>query len=306
MNRSLFPAGIAFSLLAASAFAVIPTAPPTPAPAAPAAAAPAPAARARPAAPPRPPFARENQLIETGGFEMPHVTGRMPKELPGGNFLKFAQGEWVQFSSSPKALLGGMTAGLTNEIAHSGRQSLYVSFTNVKERLASVSLSTDLVPVKPSSRYHVAIWGRIDRKNPITLDQRVPVLRLHAEFFKDDHETQTGETVVRVQPIPGTPNRPLMFTSDRWTEYFADLTAPEDGAYIKVTWVWSTTSDAGLTNGVAYFDDATIEGEKVEPVETPEPTEEKPPGAPTTPAAPGASATPEAAPPAVPAPVPVK
>jgi hypothetical protein len=292
MKRLLLPAGLAFSLLADSAFAVVPVAPPTPVPA---------PARARPVLPPRPPFARDNQLIETGGFEMPRVTGRMPKELPGGNFLKFAQGEWVQFSSSPKGVLGGMTAGLTNDIAHSGRQSLYVSFDHVKEPLAAVYLSTDLIPVKAGSPYHVSIWGRIDRKNPITLDQRVPVLRLQAEFFTADHETQTGETIVKVQPIPGTPNRPLMFTSERWTEYFADLTPPEDGAFIKVTWVWSTTSDAGVTNGIAYFDDATIEGEKVEPVETPEPTDEKPPG---TPAAPGAPAAPDAATPASPAPAP--
>jgi hypothetical protein len=260
-------------------------APATPVPAPAPAATPAPAVR--PDLPPRPPFARENQLIETGGFEMPRVKGRQPQSATGTNFLRFAQGEWIQFAPNQAALGGKVSVGMTDDMAHSGRQSLYVSFDHATARLAAYTLATDLIPVKPGKPYHVSIWGRIDRKHPITLDQRVPVLRLQVDFFGEDRETQSDETNLRVQPIPGTLNRPPLFTSERWNEFFADFTAPEDAHYIKVGWSFSTTADPGDTSGTIFFDDATIEGEKVEPVEEPTTeTEVKP----AIPVAPGAAA----------------
>jgi hypothetical protein len=272
MNRLILRTALCWSLALSAALAQAPLPPPK-----------------SPTGPLLPPFARENQLIDTGGFEMPHVKGRVPKDDPQGNFIKFAQGEWIQFAENESAKKAKMSAGLTNEIARTGMQSIYVSFDHVKERLAAIFLSSELIQVKPKSPYHVSIWGRIDRKKPITLDGRVPILKVEIEFFQEDRETQTGETIVRVQPVPGTPNRPLLFSSERWSEYYVDVTPPEDGVYVKVTWYWSTTSDDGETNGVAFFDDATIEGEKVEIEPLPEPTEEKPPG---TPAAPGAPAAP--------------
>ncbi len=315
--------GALLSIATAAALAQAPAAPAAPAvpatiapPAAPAAAeAPAPEepAEALPRSPapapplvrtgaPRPAFAMENQLIKTGGFERPLVKGRMPKELKEGNFIRFTQGEWLEFWSNDSAIRGKLHAGLTNETARTGRQSLYLHFDHMTERLAEVNLASDLLAVKPNEQYRIAIFGRIDRKDPLTLDQRAPVLRLQVDFFQADRETQTGETVFKVQPIPGTPNRPLFFTSDRWSEFYVDLKAPEDAGFIKIMWTWATTPDAGKTNGVIYFDDAIIEGVKPEMIDT-EPTEDDP-AKPTVPPAPGAPAT--SAPAAPPAPAPPK
>jgi hypothetical protein len=144
---------------------------------------------------------------------------------------------------------------------------------------------SDLIPVKPGMPYRVSIWGRIDRKHPITLDQRVPVLRVQVDFFGEDKETQAGETNQKVQPIPGTLNRPPLFSSEKWGEFAADFKAPEDAHFLKLAWIWSTTADAGETNGTIFFDDATIEGEKVEPAEEPTEPEVKP----AVPVAPGAA-----------------
>jgi hypothetical protein len=157
----------------------------------------------------RPPFARENQLVETGGFELPRVKARTPKEAKEANFIKFSQGEWLELSSNDAANKGGVTVGLSNESARTGRQSLYVSFDHVKERQAAARLVSNLIPVKPVKSYHIGIWGRIDKRAPLTLDQRAPVLRVEIEYFQADGETQSGETIIKVQPIPGTPNRPL-------------------------------------------------------------------------------------------------
>lgn len=227
--------------------------------------------------------------METGGFEMPRVKGRQPQSVKGMNFLKFAQGEWIHFAPNKAALGGKVSVGLTDELAHSGRQSLYVTFDHATAQLAAYTLGSDMIPVKPGKPYHVSIWGRIDRKHPITLDQRVPVLGLQVDFFQEDRETQTGETNARIQPIPGTVNRPPLFTSERWNEFFADFTAPEDAHFIKVAWRFSTTADPGDTSGTIFFDDATVQGEKVEPPEEPTTEPEVKPAVPVAPGAPPAA-----------------
>ena len=224
----------------------------------------APRPKATPAATPRPrpQMTDERQLIETGSFDKPKVAKRSPVETVP-DLLRFTHGEWVSFGPNPAAKGSGLSTGLTNEASRTGKQSVYVNFEHVKKPGAFVVLSSGQIPVKPSLVYRVHLWGRMDAVQPIILDQRVPVLRMQVEFFQADGETGTGEPIIKVQPIPGTPNRPLFFTADRWTEFYNDATAPDDAAFVKVTWSFGTTNAEGETNGVVFFDDFGISGERV-------------------------------------------
>jgi len=80
--------------------------------------------------------------------------------------------------------------------------------------------------------------------------------------------------------MPGSRDRPPFFVSKEWREYYADMQTPEDAGYLKITWSWTSPPEAGEINGVMFFDDATLIGEKVEVPEEPEPTPEGTPAAP--------------------------
>jgi hypothetical protein len=247
-----------------------------------AAAPPAPAAATPPAqVAPKRTRAPANQILEFGSFELPRVQARMPK-LKGGNFLLFTSDEWMDFHGEPDSSHGSLVLGLTNEVARTGRQSMYIEFSKLKKPRAEAMLVSQLIPVKPDKPYRVGLWGRMDKKQPLTLDQPLPALRLQIDFFQPDGETQTGDQVFRVQPMPGSRDRPPFFISKEWREYYADMQTPEDAGYLKITWSWTSPQELGEINGVMYFDDATLIGEKVEVPE--EPTEPAPEGTPAAPA----------------------
>lgn len=225
------------------------------------------------------------QLLETGGFETPRVKARTPLSKGGTPLLSGAKPEWTIFGHVPAdAVNGSVNAGITNEVARTGKQSIFIDFQKFKGVNSGVTLAGELISVLPNKPYHISIWGRVDRKNPLTLDQRVPYLRLLVEFFQADKETQTGNPIFRVQPMPDSldkpPTRAAMFTWKNWSEYFVNTITPEDAAFMKVTWKWEAAKDPGETSGVIYFDDATIEGEpgpippeEPDPDAVPEPSE---------------------------------
>ena len=169
--------------------------------------------------------------------------------------------EWLTFKDSIKEEGGKLILGLTNEVFRTGRQCMFVQFDKLTRPITVAQLASDFVSIKPSEKYHVSIWGRIDKKLPLTLDQRVPHLKMRVDWFMADKEEQTGNVEYRVQSIPGSPNRPPMFSSTKWSEYYADIKAPEDAAFMRVTWTWETPPQAGETHGIVYFDDAGIHGE---------------------------------------------
>lgn len=241
----------------------------------------------------------ENQILEYGSFELPRVKERLPK-LKGGNFLLLTSDEWMDFRGDPDSDRGTLVIGLTNEVARTGRQSMYVEFSKLKKPRAAATMSSQLIAVKPNQPYRVGIWGRMDKKQVLTLDQPLPLLRLQVDFFQGDGETQTGDQIFRVQPMPGSRDRPPFFITKDWREYYAEVQTPEDAGFIKITWSWTAPPDAGEINGVMYFDDATLIGEKVVVPEEPEPTEPSPDGtpAPAPVPAPNAELVPPVAPPA--------
>ena len=224
-------------------------------------------------------FADEVNLLKNASFEEPAVSKRT-NERDGANPARVAtEGttSWTQFQTfvRPQDKPGGeLVVGMTNQFAHSGKQSIFVDFQNLSAQRRSF-LITDLLPVKAGQRYRVAIWGRIDAKRPLTLDQRRPMLKMDFEYFTSDPETQCERTDHSTQMIPGSLDR-LMFVSNKWTEYFRLVRTPEDAAFMKVTFRWESDKAAGVTDGAIYFDDASITavpgGESLAPVEPkPEP-----------------------------------
>ncbi len=205
--------------------------------------------------------AEPEQLLETGSFEWPPVAARKTK-AEGADMTKSAMNvEWVKFQDKPDPDGGQLLLGLTNGIAHTGRQCLFVEFNKLTKTGVTTELSSDMLPILPSHPYRVGIWGRIDKERPITLAQRTPYLKLRVDWFKEDREEQTGEVVWKAQPIPGSKNRKPLFVAHQWNEFFATVKSPEDAAFIKITWSWETPPQEGETDGVIYFDDATILGE---------------------------------------------
>jgi hypothetical protein len=211
----------------------------------------------------------EEQAFLNAGFELPKITARTPEPKGANPALpaivndqeREKQTQWAHFQTfgipEDKEGDGALVVGLTNELARSGKQSLYVDFQKLKTKGKSAFLMSDLVPVKGGNTYHVSIWGRIDRKRPLALDQRKPYLQLEATFFKAGAEEQTGDPEVRTQMIPGKQDR-LIFVSGKWNEFFGNIRTPDDAALMQITFRWQTTNDAGTTDGLIYFDDAAI------------------------------------------------
>lgn len=205
------------------------------------------------------PAAPEN-LIKNGGFEVPEVTAPT-NEREGANPSRAADGttSWTHFlapTTTQDKTGGDLIVGITNQFAHSGKQSIFIDFKEVTVQRRSF-LTTDLIPVKPGQLYRVALWGRIDAKRPLSLDQRRPLLKLDFDYFSPDTETQSEKSDHGTQIIPGSLDR-MMFFSTKWNEYYRLVRPPVDAAWMKVTFRWETDKIAGATDGVIYFDDVTV------------------------------------------------
>jgi hypothetical protein len=201
--------------------------------------------------------ATEN-LIKNPSFEEPAVKGRASWK-DGGTPINIPpeKNNWAHFQvfGPDKAGEGKFTVGLTNEFARTGKQSLFVDFDKVTGTDRRSFLMTDLMPIKPANTYRISIWGRTDKKRPLTLDQRLVYMKTEIEFFTPDMESQAGEVANRTLMVPGNTKR-LFFTSNKWTEYFTKVRAPRDAGWMKVTFRWETGREVGMTDGTIYFDDA--------------------------------------------------
>jgi len=194
---------------------------------------------------------------------------------------------WHTFSIKSQPPGGVLTAGLTNEIAHKGAQSFFVKFDNVERSYQNAVLQTVPIAVIPDTPYRLNFWGRVDKKNPLTLGERPAYLKIQIEFFKEDGTTPTGDPEYRIQSLPGSKNRDPIFTADKWNEFFLEFTPPTDATFMLVNLMFETGSNPGKTNGIIYVDDFSITGEfsgKKVPPPKPEDAEETAPAAETTPA----------------------
>jgi len=210
-------------------------------------------------------FAQTENLLQNASFEEPKIEGRIDW-TKGGAPARLTEGTtWAHYQSMERT--GKVTVGLTNELARTGKQSIYVDFRKAGQS-RDAFLMTELLPIKGRQTYRISIWGRLDRQRPLTLVSSRPLLRVDVEFFQADLETQTGDTEYRTQQIPGSPRR-IFFESEKWSEYSTEVKTPEDAAFMKVSFRWQATGVGGEADGMIFFDDAVVQG--IVPV--PDPTE---------------------------------
>jgi hypothetical protein len=240
-----------------------------------------------------PAFGADN-VLPGGSFETPVVKGRTPLEQ-GGDPSNGGRGPaWITFKFSPNTTgsNGSITGGLTDEIAHDGKQSLYIDFKHVSTPYQSATLISNFVPVVSGSEYQVAVWGRTDASDLITDDDRPAYLKLEVDFFAADANESVGDPFYSVLPIPGSKDHDPYFKPDSWNCFSAKVTAPPGAVFAQITWRWeSAGSDAGEINGIMFFDDMSMMGApNPVPNLTPAPIQEPSPVADD--ASPAASASP--------------
>ena len=202
------------------------------------------------------PVALADNLLKNSSFEEPKITGRV-SATGGSNPAVVESGtSWSHFQTMDRT--GKVTVGMTDEIAHTGKQSIYVQFDQAAKTKAAMLMS-DLIPIKADEVYRVSIWGRVDRKRPLTLDQGRPYMTIDVEFYPADQASLIGEVEHRTQMIPGMGER-ILFTSAKWSEYFAEFRAPAGAEFMKITFNWFSPKREEPANGIIFFDDASITG----------------------------------------------
>lgn len=213
-----------------------------------------------------------DEIFPEGSFEAPAVEARTPKAKGGDPSNKGEGPVWSGFDHKPDDKGGRFTAGLTNEIARTGRQSLYFEFDKLTLPYQSAVIQSAPIAIVPLKDYRVSIWGRLDAKNPLSAAARTATVKVEVDFYKADKETQVGESVYAVQPLPGIKGKPAVYSDKKWTEFWTVATAPEDAAFMIISWRWESGPEEGEANGVIYFDDVSVQG----PAPVPEPSETKP------------------------------
>ena len=210
--------------------------------------------------------AHGENLLENASFELPNVAGETRVQDGGDPAKAESATSWADFTTGEKGTDGKIVVGITDQIARTGKQSVFIDFPKVTEPAQRADLPTTLIPIQPGKPYRISIWGRIDRKRPLTLDERRPHVWVYIGFFEADGETRVGEPVLAVKLIPGTVvagRKPdLVFVSNKWTEFVAEVTPPEGAAFMHVIWSWVIGKEEGETDGVIYWDDAAVEGER--------------------------------------------
>jgi hypothetical protein len=145
---------------------------------------------------------RADSLLENGSFEAPPVNSRVPVE--GGGDPAKASRPRLSSSKYEPAEGGRLVTGLTNEIARTGKQSLFVDFQNLtapgRRRIWSPTRYRQAVPVPTALRSGDG-WIPSGRS---ALDERRPYVWVDVQFLKADRDTEAGEAQLGVQLIRET------------------------------------------------------------------------------------------------------
>jgi hypothetical protein len=199
-------------------------------------------------------------LFPGGSFEAPMVKGRTPAEQGGNPSAAPKPPPWVVFNFENSGTNGIVTGGLTNEVARTGTQSLFINFDHVAQPYRSATLVSNFIPIVAGAEYKVGIWGRTDANDLIDSQGRSAYLKLEVDFFAKDAFQAVGEPFLRVLPIPGSKDHDPYFTPDAWKAFIVKFTTPPAAVFAQITWRWETGGDPGEINGIMYFDDVTMTG----------------------------------------------
>lgn len=206
--------------------------------------------------------ARADVVFETS-FESPVVSGRVPK-ADGGNPSLSKPGEkpvWRCFEDQPNlgAEGGSVVVGLTNQIARTGKQSLFVEVSKLSAPYIGALWVTRPIPIEGGKNYRAILWGRNDGQKPLCCATAQLFLKVQIDFYTDEGNTETGESQYLLQPLPGVSGRPPSIVSNAWNPLGLRFEAPAGAKFMVVSFRCDSSAEKGAITGSVYFDDFTVE-----------------------------------------------
>ena len=208
-------------------------------------------------------------VVLESSFETPRVNGRTPRSaggdiaspgaarLPGGD-----PPVWGCFEDQPDICAGGgsVVAGVTNEVARTGAQALFIAVSRLSAPYLGASFATRPVPVEGGGCYAVRIWGRIPPGNPPSSAGEARLcLKIQVDFFTADGQTEAGESQYLLQPLPGGKSGPPLLGATGWTPLGLRVTAPREAKYMVVSFRCDSNAQNGAISGTFFLDDFCVE-----------------------------------------------
>ena len=95
-------------------------------------------------------LARADNLIQNASFEEPKIDGKVGATAGGTPAAPETGTTWTHFQSMDRTKK--VTVGMTNEVARTGKQAIYVQF-DAAAKTKEALLMSDLIPVKPQENY---------------------------------------------------------------------------------------------------------------------------------------------------------
>ena len=197
-------------------------------------------------------------------FEAPVVTGRTPRAA-GGDLAKAdpnrpgVAAAWSRFEDQPNLGEGGgsVVAGLTNQAARTGTQSLYIEATRLSAPYIGALFVSRPIPIDGGAGYKACIWGRNDPQNPLVQAAAQLFLKIEVDFFSDEGKTEVGESQYMLHPLPGGKDHRILSTE--WRSMGICFHAPAGAKTMVLSFRCDSSAEKGAITGALYLDDFTVE-----------------------------------------------
>jgi hypothetical protein len=194
-----------------------------------------------------PPAASAADLLLQSSFEIPGVSGTQPL-TEGGDLTE--GGENPVWESGRDRVNEGVELGLTDQVAHGGKQSLYVKFTSVDQPYLGAEIATDLIPVQAGASYTVSIWGCLDESEPVSGEATAKAI-IEFEGMGEFEKKYISRRM-------GSETNDAFTSAQGWQELSETVEVPEGAASMRINWVWQVQEPVDPVNGIAYFDDFSV------------------------------------------------
>lgn len=213
------------------------------------------------------PLSAQADIVFQNSFESPSVKSRTPKAA-GGDISKANPAKpeekpiWRRFDDQPNigAEGGSMVAGVTNEMARTGTQSLFIEASKLSAPYIGAVFTTQPIPVEGGKYYKISLWGRNDAKKPLIRAAAQLFLKMQIDFYTDAAtQTETGESQYLLQPLPGGKGRPPVIVPTAWNPVALHFGAPAKAKFMVVSCRCDSSAEKGAITGSIYFDDLTLE-----------------------------------------------
>ncbi|MCX6967692.1 MAG: hypothetical protein NTZ46_07935 [Verrucomicrobia bacterium] len=210
-------------------------------------------------------------VFETS-FESPAVTGRTPKAAGADISKPSKPGEkpaWSCFEDQPDigAEGGGVVAGLTNQVARTGTQALFIEASKLSVPYLGVLLVTQTIPIEGGRYYKINLWGRNDAQMPLVCAMAQLFLKMRVDFFSDEGITEIGESQYMLQPLPGGKGHAPLLVPTAWNPVEMRFGTPAAAKFMVVSFRCDSSAERGAISGTVYFDDFTVHDQQP-PTET--------------------------------------